>query len=116
MWGKIIGGAAGFALGGPLGALLGAVAGHAFDRMRAGQVPAEEAKPVAFTVAVVVLAAKMAKADGAVTRDEIAAFKRVFHIPPHEMPTMGRLFDEPRRGSQRARHCPAPAGKPSGHP
>ncbi len=99
VWGKFIGGAAGFALGGPLGALLGAAAGHAFDRMRAGRAPADEAKPVAFTVAVVVLAAKMAKADGAVTRDEIAAFKRIFRIPPHEMSTVGRLFDEARRDS-----------------
>ena len=31
IWGKIIGGVAGFALGGPLGALLGAIAGHAAD-------------------------------------------------------------------------------------
>ena len=97
IWGKVIGGAAGFALGGPLGALLGAAAGHAFDRMRAERAPAAEAKPVAFTVAVVVLAAKMAKADGVVTRDEIAAFKRIFRIPPHEMASVGRLFDEARR-------------------
>ena len=32
IWGKIIGGAAGFALGGPLGAILGVAAGHAIDR------------------------------------------------------------------------------------
>ena len=31
IWGKILGGAAGFAIGGPIGALLGAVAGHAVD-------------------------------------------------------------------------------------
>src|SRR5579871_6780580 len=30
-WGKILGGAAGFAIGGPIGALLGAAAGHAID-------------------------------------------------------------------------------------
>ena len=97
VWGKFIGGAAGFALGGPLGALVGAVAGHAIDRLRKDRVPAEEAKPLAFTVAVVVLAAKMAKADGVVTRDEIAAFKRIFRVPPGEMASVGRLFDEARR-------------------
>ena len=37
VWGKILGGAAGFALGGPLGALIGAVAGHAVDKMRADE-------------------------------------------------------------------------------
>jgi DnaJ like chaperone protein len=97
IWGKIIGGAAGFALGGPLGALVGAVAGHAIDRMSAAGKPMPEAaKPFAFTVAVVVLAAKMAKADGVVTRDEIAAFRRIFHIPPHELSNVGRLFDQAR--------------------
>ena len=32
IWGKIIGGTAGFALGGPIGAILGAMAGHSFDK------------------------------------------------------------------------------------
>ena len=32
IWGKVIGGAAGFAIGGPIGALLGAVAGHAIEK------------------------------------------------------------------------------------
>ena len=31
IWGIIIGGTAGFALGGPIGGLLGAVAGHAVE-------------------------------------------------------------------------------------
>ena len=32
IWGRVIGGAAGFALGGPIGAILGVMAGGAFDR------------------------------------------------------------------------------------
>ena len=84
IWGKIIGGAAGFAIGGPLGALLGAVAGHAVDRMGAAASGdgADAARQTAFTVAVIALSAKMAKADGRVTRDEIAAFRQLFDIPP----------------------------------
>ena len=35
IWGKIIGGAAGFALGGPIGALMGVIGGHAIDRYAA---------------------------------------------------------------------------------
>ena len=31
IWGKILGGTAGFAIGGPIGALIGAAAGHAYD-------------------------------------------------------------------------------------
>ena len=34
IWGKIIGGATGFAFGGPLGALLGGAAGHAIDKIK----------------------------------------------------------------------------------
>ncbi len=100
IWGKVIGGVAGFALGGPLGGLLGAVAGHALDRMRAGGAGAGAdtvaARQVAFTIAVIALAAKMAKADGRVSRAEVNAFKDIFHVPPAEMKGVGRLFDEAR--------------------
>ncbi len=100
IWGKILGGAAGFAIGGPLGALVGAVAGHAFDRMRGEQeteAAPDLARQTTFAIAVIVLSAKMAKADGKVTRDEIDAFKQVFHIPPDEMKNVGRLFNQARK-------------------
>ncbi len=95
IWGKVIGGGIGFALGGPLGALLGAVAGHAMDKARTA-APSTSDRQVAFTLAVIVLAAKMAKADGRVTRDEVDAFKRLFHVPAEEMKNVSRLFDEAR--------------------
>lgn len=98
IWGKILGGAAGFAIGGPLGALLGAAAGHAVDRMRDGDAePADGTRSIAFTIGVVVLSAKMAKADGIVTRVEVDTFKRLFHVPPEEMGNVGRVFDLARR-------------------
>ncbi len=106
IWGKVIGGVAGFALGGPLGAMIGAYAGHKVDQARTGGGVAvgrggdPQQRQVAFTVAVIVLSAKMAKADGEVTRDEVDAFKRVFHIPPGEMKKVGRLFDEARQDSE----------------
>ena len=102
VWGKILGGAAGFALGGPLGALIGAVAGHAVDKMSGGTATAETAdatKQIAFTIGVIVLGAKLAKADGQVTRDEVDAFKQVFRIPPEEMKNVGRVFDQARKNA-----------------
>lgn len=99
IWGKVIGGVAGFALGGPLGALLGAVAGHAIDKAHGGgasalgRVSREEQRQVAFTLAVIALGAKMAKADGQVTRDEVAAFKELFRIPPGEVNNVAKIFD-----------------------
>ncbi|MEL0113151.1 MAG: TerB family tellurite resistance protein, partial [Rickettsiales bacterium] len=87
IWGKIIGGAAGFAIGGPIGALIGAVAGHAVDRARAqsSTAPEDATKSIAFTIATIALGAKMAKADGVVTRDEVDVFKQVFRVPPEEV-------------------------------
>src|SRR5215471_11393383 len=107
IWGKLLGGAAGFALGGPLGALLGAVAGHAVDRLADSSLPeaGEEderaaMRQIAFTIGVIVLGAKMAKADGVVSRSEIAAFKQVFTVPPEEETNVGRIFDHARVDAQ----------------
>ncbi len=102
IWGKILGGAAGFALGGPLGAILGAVAGHAVDRYRATQHEESDGDPtrsIAFTIGVIVLSAKMAKADGVVTRDEIDAFKQVFRVPANEAGNVSKVFNQARQDS-----------------
>lgn len=102
IWGKIIGGTAGFALGGPLGALVGALAGHAVDRFGAemsGEVHGQ-AKETAFTIAIIALSAKMAKADGTVTRDEIDVFKQIFRVPPDEIKNVGRIFDLAKRNAR----------------
>ena len=99
IWGKIIGGTAGFLVGGPLGALLGAGVGHAVDvGAEAVAGPAgTAARQITFTIGVIALSAKMAKADGTVTRDEVEAFKKIFQIPPHEAKNVGRVFDQARQ-------------------
>jgi len=105
IWGKILGGAAGLLLGGPLGALLGSVAGHVVDKYREndGEMASDGAstglKQVAFTIAVVALGAKLAKADGVVTRDEVDAFKRVFRIPKEEEANFAKVFDRARQNT-----------------
>lgn len=112
-WGKIIGGMAGFAMGGPVGAMVGAALGHAADNG-----PGNGGKPLGdfafnpariaamlgrrdqlFAIGVVVLSAKLAKCDGAVSRTEIDAFKRQFRIPPEAVRDVGRLFDQARDSS-----------------
>jgi len=102
VWGKILGGAAGFALGGPIGALVGALAGHAVDKLKdsTGPEASDATKQIAFTIGVIVLGAKLAKADGTVTRDEVDAFKQVFHIPADEMKNVGKVFDQARKDSR----------------
>ncbi|MDP5367607.1 MAG: molecular chaperone DjiA [Paracoccaceae bacterium] len=54
-------------------------------------------RSVAFTIAVIALGAKMAKADGQVTRDEVAAFREVFHIPPEDEKDAARVFNLARQ-------------------
>jgi DnaJ like chaperone protein len=90
VWGKISGAATGLLVGGPVGALVGAVAGHfLIDR---------EADPgVTFTIAVIALAGKMAKADGEVSDLELKAFRRVFQVPPEEQTNVARLFNMARQ-------------------
>ena len=98
IWGIIIGGTAGFALGGPIGGLLGAAAGHAVESKFVASEPDPRAtKRVAFTVAVIALSAKMAKADGVVTHTEINAFRARVHIPPAEVQQVGRFWDLARQ-------------------
>jgi DnaJ like chaperone protein len=52
---------------------------------------------VAFSVAMIALSAKMAKADGVVTHDEIHAFEQIFHVPAHERRNVERLYDLARQ-------------------
>ncbi|MFV0358306.1 TerB family tellurite resistance protein [Tropicimonas sp.] len=63
-----------------------------FDRLR---TPPE--RSVAFTIAVIALGAKLAKADGAVTRDEVRAFREVFVIAPGEEDNAARIFNLARQ-------------------
>jgi len=71
---------------------MGGVAGHyVIDRDQEQDGPAEN--QVAFTVGVIALGAKMAKADGVVTMDEVNAFKEVFKVPEGEMKNVARVFN-----------------------
>ena len=99
IWGKIIGSAAGFALGGPIGALLGGAAGHAVDKFKIKQKLPEELalKQIGFTIGVIVLSAKMAKADGKVTKSEIKAFKEKINVPDNEIKNVARLWDQAKK-------------------
>jgi DnaJ like chaperone protein len=63
-----------------------------FEKLR---TPPE--RTIGFTIAVIALGAKMAKADGLVTRDEVTAFRQVFRIPASETQNAARVFDLARK-------------------
>ena len=50
-----------------------------------------------FTIAVIALGAKMAKADGIVTRNEVRAFREVFHIPRAQEENAAKIFNLARQ-------------------
>jgi len=81
--GKIVGGTIGFALGGPLGAIAGAAFGHTFDRKNerlyiSGQTRLSTGEEAQFTffIAAFSMLAKLAKADGQVSEEEIDAVNK----------------------------------------
>ena len=78
--GKLIGGTIGFAMAGPLGAIAGASLGHAFDAggqtygtTERARLSAGEEAQFTFFVAAFSMLAKLAKADGRVSKEEIDA-------------------------------------------
>ncbi|MDP4032222.1 MAG: molecular chaperone DjiA [Pseudorhodobacter sp.] len=63
-----------------------------FERLRS---PPE--RSVGFTIAIIALGAKMAKADGTVTRDEVAAFRQIFAVPKTDEAAAARVFNLARQ-------------------
>ncbi|HJU15666.1 MAG TPA: TerB family tellurite resistance protein [Stellaceae bacterium] len=99
--GRIIAGARDLPFGGPLGALIEHAAQHLPHRHHGESDPrsADPRRSIAFTIAVIALGAKMARADGEVTRDEAAAFAEVFQVPPGEEEHVRLVFDLARRST-----------------
>ena len=99
IWGKIVGSTGGFALGGPLGALIGAIAGHAVDKYKK-KLPEDVAiKQIGFTIGIIVLSAKMAKADGKVSIEEIITFRKYVSIPEKDIKNVGKLWDQAKKST-----------------
>jgi DnaJ like chaperone protein len=103
-WGKIAGGAFGFMLGGPLGAALGAVLGHQFDKGVSGaariSLNDQERVQAAFFTATFSVMGYIAKADGRVSRSEIALAERIMaqmHLNAAQRRTAIDLFNQGKR-------------------
>lgn len=76
VWGKIIGGVIG-SIGGPIGIGLGAALGHQFDKA-ADQVGKKQQVGLAYMFILVASMAKMAKADGQISKEEIERIDQFF--------------------------------------
>ena len=67
-----------------------------FDRLR-GHVQTPPERSVGFTIAIIALSAKIAKADGTVTRDEVSTFRRIFTIAESELENAARVYNLARQ-------------------
>jgi DnaJ like chaperone protein len=92
IWGKLA--AAELLIGGPIAALFGGAVAPDNRGKRQDRI---EENDVAFTIGVIVLGAKMAKADGVVTTDEVTAFKNAFKVSNAEMKQAARVFNLAKR-------------------
>jgi len=101
-WGKALGGAFGFMVGGPLGALMGIAFGHSFDRglgslEGAGWNADQERTQAAFFTATFSVMGYIAKADGRVSQEEIRLAEAVMDrlgLNPEMRASARKLFNE----------------------
>ncbi len=91
IWHMLLTGATGVAVSGPLGALVRAfTARRATPELR--REKRQRRRQVAFTVAAIALAAKMARADGYASTEEFATFQRLFRVPESERANAERFY------------------------
>ena len=102
IWGSLIGGMVGFSLGGPFGMLLGSLIGGKISSARAGRTGnfGAFAQPHhIFALSLIVLSAKLSKADGQVSKEELVAVRDKLKIPEHEIEQVGKIFNKAKEES-----------------
>ncbi len=100
IWGSLIGGMVGFSLGGPFGMLLGSLIGGKVSRARTrGGFNAQAQGQRIFALSLIVLSAKLSKADGQVSREELIAVKDKLKIPESELDQVGKIFNQAKEES-----------------
>jgi len=101
IWGSLIGGMIGLSLGGPFGMLLGSLIGGKISRARSGAGMGAFAQPQqVFALSLIVLSAKLCKADGQISREELIAVKDKLKIPENELDQVGKIFNKAKDESQ----------------
>ena len=99
IWGSLIGGMIGFSLGGPFGMLLGSLIGGKISRAK-GSINNSFAQPQQiFALSLIVLSAKLSKADGQVSKEELIAVKDKLKIPENEIDQVGKIFNKAKEES-----------------
>ena len=100
IWGSLIGGMIGLSLGGPLGMLLGSLIGGKISRARSRSGFGTFGQPQQiFALSLIVLSAKLSKADGQISKEELIAVKDKLKIPENEIDQVGKIFNKAKEES-----------------
>ena len=100
IWGSLIGGMIGLSLGGPFGMLLGSLIGGKISRAKSRAGLGSFAQPQQiFALSLIVLSAKLSKADGQVSKEELIAVKDKLRIPDNELDQVGKIFNKAKEES-----------------
>ena len=100
IWGSLIGGMIGLSLGGPFGMLLGSLIGGKISRAKSRAGFGSFAQPQQiFALSLIVLSAKLSKAYGQVSKEELIAVKDKLRIPENELDQVGKIFNKAKEES-----------------
>ena len=100
IWGSLIGGFVGFSFAGPIGALIGSMIGGRISSARRTSFQQSFAQSQQmFAISLIILTAKLSKADGHVSKEELVAVKQKLKIPEHEIDQVGKIFNKAKEDS-----------------
>ena len=95
IWGSLLGGVIGFSLGGPFGALLGSFLGGKISNISSSNTFAnQQNSQQIFALSLIILSAKLSKADGRVSKEELIAVKDKLQIPESEIDQVAKIFNK----------------------
>ena len=95
IWGSLLGGVIGFSLGGPFGALLGSFLGGKISNISSSNTfGSQQNAQQIFALSLIILSAKLSKADGRVSKEELIAVKEKLQIPDSEIDQVAKIFNK----------------------
>ena len=95
IWGSLLGGVIGFSFGGPFGALLGSFLGGKISRLSSSKkISGQQNAQEVFALSLIILSAKLSKADGHVSKEELIAVKEKLQIPDTEIDQVAQIFNK----------------------
>ncbi|MDA9114071.1 TerB family tellurite resistance protein [Alphaproteobacteria bacterium] len=95
IWGSLLGGVIGFSFGGPFGALLGSFLGGKISGLNSSKtIGNQQNSQEVFALSLIILSAKLSKADGHVSKEELIAVKDKLQIPDSEIDQIAKIFNK----------------------